>query len=98
MRQLQACKAQSSKLQADLGTCQNQIAELQSQMKVSCLLMRTVCRIFEQDQPRVLLKEHGAVNKPKCWHWLSLQAQAETQILAPGRLDTQHAAVLPAGR
>ena len=29
MRQLQACKTQSSELQADLGTCQDQNAELQ---------------------------------------------------------------------
>ena len=39
VRQLQACKAQSLELQAELGTCRNQIAELQRQMKVSCLLM-----------------------------------------------------------
>ena len=54
--------------------------------------------LSKPDDPGALLIWHGAVNQPKCWRALSLQAQSLSHALAPGRLDTQHAAVPRVGR
>ena len=64
MRQLQACKVQSLQLQADLDTCRNQFAGLQSQMKVSCLLVLGCSSHVQARRPRSSSKMHGAVNQP----------------------------------